>query len=55
MLSEDVNSYLVSGKYYVNDALAEIHDGALVVAGDFINQSTRVFNIHSVSGMRACY
>lgn len=39
MLSEDVNSYLVSGKYYVNDALAEIHDGALVVAGDFINHA----------------
>lgn len=40
MLSEDVNSYLVSGKYYdENDAVAEIHDGALVVIGDFIDHA----------------
>lgn len=37
MLSEDVNSYLVSGKYFSEDAVAEIHDGALVVIGDFID------------------
>ena len=39
MLSEDVNSYLISGKYYKDDKLAEIHDGALVVVGDFINHA----------------
>jgi hypothetical protein len=40
MLSEDVNSYLVSGKYVdENGKVAEIHDGALVVVGDFINHA----------------
>ena len=35
MSSENVLTQLVSGRYYdENDALAEIHDGALVVIGD---------------------
>lgn len=35
MASEDVNSYLVSGRFYDDsDKLAEIHDGAIVVIGD---------------------
>ena len=32
MVSEDVNAYLVSGRFYnTSDAVAEIHDGAVVV------------------------
>lgn len=35
MASEDVNSYLVSGRFYNDeDVPAEIHDGAIVVIGD---------------------
>lgn len=34
MASEDVGSFLVSGRYYADNAPAEIHDGALVVIGE---------------------
>ena len=34
MASEDVGSLLISGRYYEDDAVAEIHDGALVVVGN---------------------
>lgn len=35
MASEDVNAYLVSGRFYDDtDSIAEIHDGAVVVIGD---------------------
>ena len=34
MASEDVNSLLISGRFYNEDAIAEIHDGAIVVIGD---------------------
>ena len=34
MSSETVLTQLVSGRYYDEDAVAEIHDGALVVIGD---------------------
>lgn len=40
MLSEDVNSYLVSGKYVdENGEVAEIHDGAIVAVGAFIDHA----------------
>lgn len=40
MASEDVNSLLISGRFY-NDAdeTAEIHDGAIVVIGDLENHA----------------
>jgi hypothetical protein len=35
MASEDVNSLLISGRFYNDeDAVAEVHDGAIVVVGD---------------------
>ena len=34
MMSEDVQSYVGSTKFYASDAPAEIHDGAFVVLGD---------------------
>ena len=35
MASEDVNSLLISGRFYDDsDAIAEVHDGAIVVVGD---------------------
>jgi len=40
MASEDVNSLLVSGRYYDTDGkIAEIHDGAIVVIGDLENHA----------------
>ena len=34
MVSEDVQAYVGSTKFYAEDAAAEIHDGAFVVLGD---------------------
>ena len=37
MMSEDVQSYVGSTKFYAADAPAEIHDGAFVVLGDLVD------------------
>lgn len=39
MASEDVKAMLGSGKFYNEDVLADIHDGAVVVEGDLENHA----------------
>ena len=39
MASEDVKAMLGSGRFYAEDAMADIHDGAIVVEGDLENHT----------------
>lgn len=56
MASEDVQSYVVSAKFYAEDAYAKIHDGALVVLGDLDTNDaygTPDYNVYKAEAPKA--
>ena len=57
MASEDVKAFLVSGKFFKNDAEAEIEDGSVVAIGDLVENtaytSRKDHNIRKVTAPAA--
>ena len=44
MMSEDVNSLLLTGKFKANGQLARVEDGAIVVVGDLMDSTVYANN-----------
>jgi hypothetical protein len=58
MASEDVNSLLISGRFYNDeDVIAEVHDGAIVVIGDLedhaLYEGVKDLNVRKITAPEA--